>query len=159
MIDDVYFSSITDKPLVIIAEIKSGRCEINNSILQPDKKNIQRLLRAIGVFPLEIVDDVANEIYRTGGYNSEFYRIAICCLGDYSNDRIATDLPKAKQIFWDESILPFIYNRFSEYRSRKGDHDQWEITGKILWNASVESRTVGEYIALIKNLWKISNNI
>jgi hypothetical protein len=158
MKDDRTFTDITDKPFVAIVEIKSGgKCRINYNLSDPGKLNIERSLQAIGTFPLENVKEVTDKIHETGGYVSERYHIAFCCLGDSWNDRLAAKYPAIKQILWSDIFL-FMYNRFKEYEGPKANHPQWDHAGKILWNAFKESGTKREFDDLVRKLWKISEN-
>ena len=157
MKDADVFTSIADKPFVAFVEIKRGRCEINRTLLNPKEMNIQRSLRAVGVFPVEHVDEIANEIYKSGYFVTESYFTTICCLGDSPNEHIAEHYPEVRQILWDD-VLSFVYQRFQTYRSRKYDHPQWDNVGKILWNASAETKDIGEFIYVIRKLWSISES-
>lgn len=158
MPDATLFTAINDMPLLVAVEIKRGRCEINRTLLDPDEKNVHRLLRAIGLFPTTAINDIADDIYKNGGYRSNSYHFTLCCLGDTINERIQGQYSLAMQIVWTD-ILDFIYNRFGEYRSRKHDHPQWDDAGKILWNVSAQSENTDRFAEFIKKLWDISETI
>lgn len=157
MRDDGVFAAI-DKPFIVVAEIKRGRCEINRTYRNPNEQNVQRLLRAVGVFHLNQIDEIAKSIYETGGYSSNEYHLSFCCLGDTPNPHIEERYPVARQILWDD-ILSFIYRRFERYRSRKYDHPQWDETGKLLWNISAQFGDVGQFSQFVKTLWDANESL
>ena len=157
MRDDDVFTAI-EKPFIALAEIKRGHCEINRTYLNPAEQNVQRLLRAVGVFHLNLLDEVAESIYETGGYSSNEYCISFCCLGETQNPHIEERYPDALQILWDD-ILPFIYRRFKVYRSRKYDHPQWDEIGKLLWNISAQFRDVDQFSQFVKTLWNANEGL
>ena len=50
MKDDDFFVNIRDRTLVAIAEVKSGRCDLNGPWTNPRRRNMLRVLMAIGLF-------------------------------------------------------------------------------------------------------------
>jgi hypothetical protein len=157
MRDDEVFTAI-QKPFIVFAEIKRGCCEINRTYRNREGQNVQRILRAVGIFHLNLIDEVAESIYATGAYTSNTYHISFCCLGDSRNPQIADRYPNVLQIIWDDA-LSFVYRRFDRYRSRKYDHPQWDETGKLLWNISAEFEDSGQFSQFIKRLWRANEGL
>lgn len=153
MQDDPVFSAVAgNKPFIIIGEIKTGQCEINQSLRNSDK--IHRVLRAIGVFPQNEAQDIARIISQQGNYSSNDYFVSLCSLGNDENPNLTRVLPGTLQITWAQ-VLSFIYRRFERYRSRKADHDQWDRVGQLLWNAAAQIRNEGKFIRFIQTLWRV----
>lgn len=114
---------------VIIAEVKSGRCQLNGPWLKPQKKNMHRVLFSIGAFPEEDVPAVADALYTEWHYSNEKFRVHLFALGKEKNGQLS---PQVRQLTWSE-VLAFMYNRFREYRREKAQHNQWDSCGKWLY--------------------------
>ncbi|MEI6828103.1 MAG: hypothetical protein WCK54_21130 [Desulfuromonadales bacterium] len=59
MTDDKLFTDVHDKPCIIFVEVKHSDCKINKTLLEIEKQNIPRLLKAIGAF----ADDSMNKLH------------------------------------------------------------------------------------------------
>ena len=132
MADDGLF--IKDNPYIIIAEVTRGRCKLNGPWTEPQKENLQRVLRAIGAFSEQEIEIVARAVYKSGMFSSDSYHLTLACFGKDFNSSINRDFPAVPQILWD-NILEFIYNRFRKYPDQKASHGQWDEDGKNLWNS------------------------
>ena len=144
MKDDVYFTRVRNKSLVIIAEVKKRQCDLNGPWTNPGRQNMLRILRAIGAFPEPESDCVAATLYEQGFYESQLYYVSLLCLGGERNNELATRYSKVPQILWPE-VLGFIYRRFHEYRNQKVSHPQWDTTGQKLWNIYEQSDDEGQF--------------
>ena len=144
MIDDEVLSNITEKPMIIIAEVKTGKCKLNGPWVKLKDQNIHRVLRAIGAFPEEEVADVAGSIYEKGIYENNNYYITLCCVGKAMNRTIARQFPDVPQLLWGD-ILSFIFYRFNAYREQKRFHSQWDEVGQNIWNCFAISKDVTEF--------------
>lgn len=51
MEDGGYFTTVRDKPFVVIAEVKRGNEPFNESWTNRERRNMLRVVRAIGTFP------------------------------------------------------------------------------------------------------------
>lgn len=147
MQDDELFTKVEDKPFIIIAEVKTSMCELNGPWTEPGRKNMQRVLRAIGLFPVELVETAANSIYETGVWEDNNYYLSLVCIGARkNNDKEYTEKYKAvPQVTW-EHILGFIYDRFNKYRNQKADHDQWEKLAQELFRKVKSIRNKQKFI-------------
>jgi len=152
MPDDDKFLINDHKPYIIIGEIKAGRCQINHPLRNSD--NIHRILRAIGMFSLEEAPQIAQTISQQGNYDSDEAFVTLCCIGDHENPYLTETHPKPLQFTWSK-VLSFIFKRFERYRGRKGNHDQWDRVGKLLWNSAAKIRDEDEFIQFIKTLWRV----
>jgi hypothetical protein len=163
MPDDEIFTKTDDKPYVIFSEIKKGRCTINSALIDREKRNLERLLKAVGVFKLnerkEVADrDIMEALYSDGLYSSDAYLVSLFCLGDSRNEDLADKYPKVPQVTWDH-VFSFISKRFNTYRSLKGTHSQWDDTGKFLYNATGHMRNASELFRFVSKLWTITERI
>lgn len=132
MVDDEVFTKIKDKPYIIIAEVKKGPCNLNQTLIRPEEENMNRILKAIGAFKDDIIDEVARELYEKGVYENEFYYVSLFCVGCGKNIELQRKYENVPQVIWDD-ILEFTYNRFKEYPEQKSAHPQWDTTGNELW--------------------------
>jgi hypothetical protein len=131
MPDDVLFTSRA-WPLLMLVEIKSGKCHFNGPWTNPAAGNLTRVLKAIGAFPNSEVSHVAADLYRAGMYKSSGYEVCLVALGNEVDGALKTALPKAKQITWDQ-VFRFISDRFVFYRHQKADAPQWDDSGRELY--------------------------
>jgi len=73
MSDYKEFTKITARPFIAIAEVKRGQCNLNGPWTDREKRNMDRVLRAIGAIPSEDTDDVADALYSEGFFKSPDY--------------------------------------------------------------------------------------
>ncbi len=152
MIDDVPFAQITDKPFIIMAEVKTSVCNLNGPWKEPQKENLQRVLRAVGSFPESNIETAAKAIYTSGTFSNNVYHISLACFGASVNSEISKKFPSVPQILWDK-VLAFIYDRFKTYPDQKASHGQWDDVGKNLWDCVWENkRSVTEFNASVRIL-------
>ena len=148
MADDDPFIIIKDKPYIIIAEVKKGRCNLNGPWTEPQKENLQRVLRAIGAFGEQEIEIAAQDVYKLGMFSSNSYYLTLACFGKDSNLKINEDFPNVPQILWS-TVLEFIYKRFKEYPDQKASHGQWNEAGKNLWNCLCNHNNLKEFKAVV----------
>lgn len=144
MVDDEAFSSYSEKPVIAIAEVKIGRCALNGPWTDPKKKNMQGVLRAIGAFEKEIIEEVAKNIYKQGVYDGKQYRIVLVCIGKDVNQEISEKYSDVPQITWQQ-VSDFIYSRFKSFERQKVSHGQWDDVGKELWACVKHSKDKADF--------------
>jgi hypothetical protein len=135
MVDDSIILSISNddkNPLLLIAEVKKGKCEINETWENREKENMERFLKAIGCTPKENNQIVADALYDVGIHRGD-YTISLICFGKEKNIELKRNKPEITQILWND-VLGFIYDRFKKYTIRKSSHKQWDDTGHKLWD-------------------------
>lgn len=154
MTDDKMFTRIADVPFIVMAEVKKGRCSLNDAWTKPESKNIQRVLRAIGAIPVAAMEAVSSQIYDQGYYRDASYYISLCCIGDEIDSDVQKRYPEIPQITWNDA-LRFIFSRFRIYRSQKGEHEQWDDSGHVLWKCAAFSTTEEDFIKDIAKLWML----
>lgn len=151
MVDDSIILSISNddkKPLLLIAEVKKEKCEINDTWVNRDKENMERFLKAIGCTPKESIKIVADSLYDVGIYRGA-YTISLICFGKREDIELKSSRPAITQILWDD-VLGFIYDRFTMYQLRKSSHIQWDLTGHRLWESCHIYRDKSEFIKNMK---------
>ena len=155
MLDDEVFTKIKDKPYIIIAEVKSQTCNLNGPWTRREEKNMDRVLRAIGSFTNEVLEEVALKLYDEGIYKNELYYLSLFCVGNQINRDLQRKYPNVPQITWD-NILSFIYNRFEKYKDPKSAHTQWDSTGQQLWNNFLRCKDENEFPSSMRkcNTWR-----
>ncbi|MCX7782514.1 MAG: hypothetical protein N2318_02595, partial [Meiothermus sp.] len=149
MDDDKPFVEFKDKPYIIIAEVKTGQCSLNGPWTEPEKENLQRVLRAIGAFPEDQVETAAKNIYTSGMFSNTAYYITLACFGKTSNSDISKNFPNVPQILWD-TVLTFIHQRFRKYRDQKSSHGQWDETGRKLWDCVMRNQELDAFKGAIE---------
>jgi hypothetical protein len=86
----------------------------------------------MGAFEENVIDEIAESLYRNYKFEDETREVRLIAIGKTNN----RDLPaQLTQILFTD-ILHFIFVRFNEYRMQKESHQQWDDTGKELWDLS-----------------------
>ncbi len=130
--ENLEFSDDVDE--IVIVEVKTNQsCTFNLSWVEEKKKNIQRIISAIGCVPKEKIDDVAESIYKSGFFKDDIFRIRIVAIGRSINEGLRHQLPKALQMTWND-VLGFMWERFRKHKKHKRSLDQWRQDGKDLLN-------------------------
>jgi hypothetical protein len=145
MVDDEAFTQVKGKPFIIIAEVKSSKCKLNGPWTEPEKKNLQRTLRAIGILPDEEIEIAAKSVYTSGIFSSQACHLTLACFGKFPSTKIRKNFPDVPQILWDK-VLDFIYSRFKNYRYQKASHGQWDEVGRNLWDCVWKHENLKDFI-------------
>lgn len=149
MRDDEVFVRCKDKAWLVLAEVKTSLCKLNGPWTDPSLQNMQRALRAVGVLPLHEIELASLALYEHGFYSTQLYYISLFCLGASENPALHERYPQVPQITW-EHCKRFIYGRFFRYRRQKAAHNQWDNSGKGLWNCFANSSSVDEFINIVQ---------
>lgn len=134
---------------LIIAEVKAGRCALNGPWTDPNSQNMHRVLYAVGAFPPDKVDQVADSLYSKQYYEDGRYRLRLFALGREANRDLAT--PPVVQLTWDE-ILRFVYDRLYAYRHEKSQHYQWDRSGRLLYQKMQQCRTSEQFVEKVMQI-------
>jgi hypothetical protein len=134
MPDSPVFTAVLDRPHFVIAEVKTGLCDLNGPWSKPERGTLQQVLAAVGFCPPADLDSVAQALYESGRVSGRAYCASLLCLGKRRNPNIHARYPAVPQVTWEE-VLRFIQSRFWKYRSKKVSHEQWDSAGHQLWNA------------------------
>jgi len=115
---------------VVIAEVKTNQpCTLNGPWTQRDRRNVHRVLAAIGCLPREHIEKAADDIYGAGIHIGEGLRIRLVAIGRDTSHDLAKRHPEVTQVTWPD-MLGFIWSRFHTYRRQKTQVDQWDADGK-----------------------------
>jgi hypothetical protein len=148
MPDDVAALSLSHEMLdVVIAEVKTNQaCTLNGPWTREDRKNVHRILAAIGCIPSGRISEAASDIYRTGIHQSDLgLRIRLVAIGRERNEELAASYPDVTQLFWP-AMLGFIWGRFHIYRNQKTQVDQWDLHGRRLKQLADGSTDATQFI-------------
>jgi hypothetical protein len=151
MRDDELFSRVRDRLFVVIAEVKSGRCALNGPWTKPERRNMLRVVSAIGAFAKEEAELVADALHKYGHYQSQPYHVSLMCFGREANPEITERYSHVPQILWPEA-LGFVFRRFHEYNREKISHSQWDSSGRALWEAFEQSRDENRFVNCVRVL-------
>lgn len=136
---------------LIIAEIKSGLCRLNGPWIKCDRRSMQRVLYAMGVFPKEEIDTVADSLYKSAYYSNAQTQVRLFALGRQKNN----NLPDAVvQLTWEE-VLNFLHDRFRTYQKKKAHHPQWDSVGQELFKRATRLRESEKFVKEIIELMRI----
>lgn len=145
MIDDESVILSKDKITIVIAEVKRRVCNLNGPWTRPEMKNMHRVMHAVGAFPAQEINVVANGLYKKGNYENDTHLITLLCLGSHENTEVTKRYHQIPQILWKD-VLAFIYRRFKNYFMQKSMHPQWDADGRLLWDVAVNCMSENEYI-------------
>ncbi len=138
MRDDVAGLLLCELIEVVIAEVKTNDpCCLNRSWTERERRNIERVLAAIGCLPAERIEKAAADLYEGGVHRSEGLRIRLVAIGRCQNDY--PEIPQVEQLTW-ENILSFIWDRFHQFGRLKTDAQQWDDTGKKIKELALAHR-------------------
>lgn len=154
MPDEDIFTRIKTKPYIVIAEVKTGKCRLNGPWTEPERENMQRVLRAIGLFPTAQVGEVAQRVYDVGVWEDEAYFLSLACVGETKSRQVESKYPDVPQITWDD-ILGFVFDRFKDYKRQKSHHQQWPTVGKILFKLFKKDESEQLNIIYINIIYKV----
>ena len=129
MIDDPMVTSCSTFVNVIIAEVKTGICEINGPWSSPEADNLKRVLKAIGCVPDSSVDVVCTALYQEGRWSNTEVTIRLFAIGERRNETLPIVL--RQQVTWDD-VIAFCIKRFVAYRRQKISVGQWTDDGREL---------------------------
>lgn len=96
MQDDPILASKRTRIRIILAEVKTSQCNLNGPWTNSSKKNMQRVVRAVGAFHLEMMEEVADSLYQRGVYRDSLYIMSLFCIGSRCNEQIESQFPEAK---------------------------------------------------------------
>lgn len=132
---------------VVIIEVKTNQpCTLNGPWSDQKKENLQRLLAAVGCFPMDQVQEVAQTIYSYGEFRAKdvSIRVRLIALGHETNEELTKRYPAVVQITW-ESVLTFIGQRLHTFRINKRDVPQWDDQIRTLKDLVKENSKDGEF--------------
>jgi len=147
--DDSLFTSVTDRPFLVLAEAKASRCALNGPWTRRADGNMERVLSAAGVVPKPQILSVADALYDQGRSEIAECVVSLLCLGSEVDPALAARLPRVPQVTW-YTVLKFIHHRFKRFKFRKVAHPQWDETGRLLWSTAIASKTVEIFASSIR---------
>jgi len=150
MKDDEIFTRHNNCPYVVFAEVTIGRCKLNGPWLNPDARNMDKVLRAVGTFKINRNSIVAKSLYREGVFESKSFIVLLFCIGRETNPELTEKYPRVPQITYEQA-LHFIYKRLNSYYREKVQHHQWDSSGHWLWNCSRQSKDSKSFCARVKS--------
>lgn len=120
---------------IIIAEIKTGRCALNGPWTDPTKKNMERVLRAIGCVNDQGVQQAASCLYENGLWQNGTVSVRLFAVGEGKSQLVISE---TQQLTWSE-IIQFLIERFREYKRQKSSVGQWTADGKKLQRLALKN--------------------
>ncbi len=132
MVDDAALNLSVRYDEVVIVEVKTNQpCTLNGPWTKPERKNVHRVLAAIGCLRNRDIAEAADGIYDDGVAIFGRTRIRLVAVGRDRDPELNNRYREVLQLTWNE-ILGFIWDRFLAFREQKRDVDQWDDAGQAL---------------------------
>jgi hypothetical protein len=106
----------------VIAEVKSGRCDLNGPWTDEKLENMHYVIKWLGMVPESEVPDVARELYSDKRCERDKWIIRLVCFGS----RTSQHLPKNVVQLTHERVIDFVSKRFEKHANIKSPHKQWD---------------------------------
>lgn len=120
---------------VFFVEVKKDECDLNGPWTKRDKRNLQRVLNAIGLVPENNVEAASERLYENYRLNQNNISIRFAMIGKTpSSRRDWRDIP---QLTWDK-ILLWMHSRYVDYEHQKANHKQWDSIGDKLYKTATQ---------------------
>jgi hypothetical protein len=156
MIDDDRLRLSTCFDDIVIAEVKTNQpCTLNGPWTKRDRRNVHRVLAAIGCLPERTIPEAAEAIYNQGSAVLGRIRISLVAIGRNRSQELDHRYPKVLQLTWDD-VLRVVWDRFDRFREQKRHVDQWDNCGKRL-RQEAENASSDEFVGLIKGLMGVAH--
>lgn len=136
MIDDPKIVVCSTYANVIIAEIKTGVCSLNEPWTRQADGNLGRVLRAVGCVPEGLIDHACHDLYRIGRWSDYTATFRLYAVGDKRDKTLS--IPEGQQLIWDD-VITFIVARFKLYQQQKSSVGQWSNDGRQLKTLALRS--------------------
>ena len=149
MTDDELFTQHGTRLYLVIAEVKSGLCDLNGPWRNPENRNMEKVLAAIGVFPQSCWQTVAGSLYQNGCFQDDTHLLSLLCIGRRSNEALQNSFNRVPQVTFDH-ILRFIHGRLLEYLDVKAQHEQWDRDGKALWDTVSSHPRIDKFLEVVR---------
>lgn len=132
---------------VVISEVKTAQCALNGPWTNPELQNMQKVLCAGGFQPAEQSDAIADALYTRGIWEDGSMVIRIVCFGRDHNKGVAQKFRDVPQLTWAGEVLPFVFERFTNYHLEKRMHEQWDPHIKGVFEAAKDAeRDLGAFL-------------
>jgi hypothetical protein len=128
-----------DSIRLVLAEAKSGTCRLNPTWRDPSRENMEKVLSAAGIVPGSDVDVAAASLYEYGVWRADGLVVHWLCFGLSESEGLLAEFPEVPQLLWSRDVLPFVHERFKDYRLEKSSHKQWDDDAKGLYEAALNT--------------------
>lgn len=135
---------------LVLAETKSGQCQLNRSWCDPSRENMQKVLSAAGILPPDLIEEASTALYQGGQWKNDVVWVRWAVFGESHNRGLSRSYPGLPQLTWKEHVLPFVYSRFRDYSQEKRMHDQWDEDAKGLFRAALNIDSVNEFVDAVE---------
>jgi hypothetical protein len=160
MADDVQPLALSGDLIdVVMAEVKTNQpCTLNGPWTQQDRRNVHRVLAAIGCLPPDRIEPAAADIYVAGFHRSEAQlRIRLVAVGRDRSEELAAAYPAVTQLIWTD-MLAFIWVRFHRYRQQKTQVDQWDVEGLKIKRLADQSADEQDFVGHALHIMGVRND-
>jgi hypothetical protein len=142
----------SSRQMLVIAEVKTGRCRMNGPWTQREDENVFNVLRSFGNFAPVALKEVSDALYQTGYFQSDHFEAKLLCFGATRSG----DLPDGVlQFTWDQ-VFGFIHDRYKAFWRVKCQNQQWPPIGRFLWDECRE-RDRAAYLTAMLAAFKVPN--
>lgn len=120
----------SSRTVLVIAEIKAGRCKLNGPWVHPKDDNVGNVLRAVGCVAQKSVEAISASLYQNGRFESEAFEARLLCFGARSSSKLPT---ATLQFEWND-VFGFVHDRYQRFWRVKRENQQWPPVGRLLWD-------------------------
>jgi len=115
---------------VLFVEVKKGECSLNGPWRNPEKKNLQRVLNAMGLVHEVDIEAACTAMYGDFKFSQDNMAMSFAMVGRRSSS--TRDWSNIPQLTWDE-ILRWMHSRYVAYADQKASNTQWDSAGQQLY--------------------------
>lgn len=78
---------------LVLAETKSGKCQLNNSWIDSNRENMQKALSAVGILSPELIDEASAALYKVGQWSNGDVWVRWAVFGESQNRTLRRSRP------------------------------------------------------------------
>ncbi len=157
VIDDEPFRKQV-QPWLVLAEVKTCYMSLNQTWTVNSGSNIASVLAAIGFVGSQRTEAVARTLAGCGVWNDERISCSLFFVGDCLPKELAQQYVDVPYRTWSQ-VLAFVYDRFKRFDRLKTDHDQWDSTGKTLWDLSAGFKNLSAFEIGARNAFSLRTDV
>jgi len=151
MVDDPTVTNCSTLCNIIIGEVKTGYCALNGPWTKPEKMNMHRVLKAIGCFSEDDIDDAAVSLYST----AQFSKGSVTCRLFAFGDRVGLiNISGVQQVLFN-NMIRFVYLRLKKYANQKSEVKNWAYDGRELKRLSKSCRTLENFSKEVRSMYNL----
>jgi hypothetical protein len=138
-------------PLLVIGEVKTGRCRLNGPWTRPEQENVLNVLRSFGRMSTAPFEAISKALYENGRFVGDDLEAGLLCFGSDRSRELSEDV---LQFTWEE-VFGFVFDRYQTFWRAKCQNQQWPPIGRFLWERSKHAER-GLYVSSMLKVFGIA---